>query len=90
MTRKIAGILFCVVSAVLFWQIFQLYLENRQTEGKLSSLESKTGILNAENQNLQADLEYLANPQNLEKEIRERYNYKRPGEKVIIVVPPKE
>ncbi len=35
----------------------------------------------------QTDVQYLANPVNLEKELRSRFNYKKPGETMIIIVP---
>jgi len=36
---------------------------------------------------LRAELDYLLNPQNLEKELKARFNFKKPGEKLIILVP---
>ena len=90
MMRKVSGILFLFIAAGIFWQLYQLYLQNRDSRRALSDLEFRTQALNRENLNLQADLNYLGNPWNLEKELRARYNYKRAGEKQIIIVPPKE
>ena len=53
-------------------------------------MDIKTDFFKKENFELQADLEYYARPENLEKELRSRFNYKKPGEKLIIIVPPKE
>lgn len=36
---------------------------------------------------LQGDFTYFSNPLNLEKELRARFNYRSPGEKLIIIVP---
>jgi cell division protein FtsB len=36
---------------------------------------------------LQEEVQYLGNPANLEKELRERFNYKKPGETMVIIVP---
>ena len=47
------------------------------------------GFLKNENAGLQADLIYFSESENLEKELRSRLNYKKSGEKLIIVVPPK-
>jgi len=43
--------------------------------------------LRADNTRLQGDVEYLSDPHNLEKELRARFNYRSPNEKLIIVVP---
>ena len=56
----------------------------------LSGIGNNLAALFKENSDLGADLEYLANPDNLTKELRGRLNYKIPGEKLIILVPPKE
>ena len=88
--RRNAGILFLLVAAAIIWQLYQLYLQNRVSSEVLSEIEAKTNALNQENLNLQADLNYFSDPNNLEKELKARYNYKKPGEKLIIIVPPKE
>src|SRR3989344_9590312 len=90
MMRRNAGILFLLVAAAIIWQLYQLYLQNRVSSEVLSEIEAKTNALNQENLNLQADLNYFSDPNNLEKELKARYNYKKPGEKLIIIVPPKE
>ncbi len=41
-----------------------------------------------ERKDLEAELEYYSNPINLEKELRSRFNYRAPDEKMIIIVPP--
>ncbi|MDO8516200.1 MAG: hypothetical protein Q7S28_03050 [bacterium] len=40
-----------------------------------------------DNESLGNDYQYYSNPINLEKELRARFNYRSPGEKMIIVVP---
>ena len=37
--------------------------------------------------NLQEENQYPSNPANLEKELRARYNYKKPGETMVIIIP---
>lgn len=73
----------------LLWQLYQLFLQNRELEDTLSKIDTRVDNFNRESLQFQADLEYFANPVNLEKELRGRFNYKKPGEKLIIVVPPK-
>jgi hypothetical protein len=43
--------------------------------------------LNKENSSIKDDISYFTSPQNLEKELRGEFNYKKPGEKMIIIVP---
>lgn len=57
---------------------------------KFISLTSDFDKLNEENKTLESDIEYYSNPRNLEKELRSRFNYRAPNEKMIIVVPSKE
>ena len=89
-TKKILTIVLLVVLVALFWQLYQLYLQNKELRENFSALEDRVNGFNEENFRLQADLEYFSEPENLEKEIRSRFNYKKPGEKLIILVPPKE
>ena len=65
----------------------QLYLSNRSMSEIASALSDRLNSLKEDSQNLKSDLEYLEIPDNLEKELRSRFNYKNPGEKLIIVVP---
>lgn len=44
-------------------------------------------LLLEENDQLERDLQYYLIPENQEKSIRERFNYKKPGEEMIIIVP---
>ena len=43
----------------------------------------------ADAESLTADYNFYLNPANLEKELRARFNYRLPGEKLIIIVPPR-
>jgi cell division protein FtsB len=88
--RKVSIIALLVVLIALLWQLYQLYLQNKELNESFSVIDNKFESLWEENSLLRADLEYFANPENLEKELRGRFNYKKPGEKLIIIVPPKE
>ncbi len=89
MKRILTAILILAVVALL-WQLFQLYMQNSGLKSSLGVIEDKLNNLTEENGKCQADLEYFASPENLEKELRSKFNYKKPGEKIIIVVPPKD
>ena len=79
-----------LVLLALVWQLFNLYRQNKKLGDTLSAIDIKTDFFKKENSELQSDLEYFSRSENLEKEIRSRFNYKKPGEKLIIIVPLKE
>jgi cell division protein FtsB len=85
---KIAGII--VLSLVLIFVGVQVYSFVAQ-EGKLGSeladVQANLTKAQTEETSLQQEDQYLSNPINLEKEIRERFNYKKPGETMVIIVP---
>ncbi len=87
--KRILTIILLLAVIALLWQLFQLYLQNSGLNNNLGVIEKKLNSLSEENGKFQADLEYFAFPENLEKELRSRFNYKKQGEKLIIVVPPK-
>jgi len=88
--KRVLAIILIVISLALLWQFYQLYLQNRILSDSLSVTKEKVDNFQEENLKFQADLEYFTEPENLEKELRSRFNYKKPGEKLIIIVPPKE
>ena len=87
--KRILGVILAVVLAAILYELAQLYFLNGRLKAEFSLLSEKVENLKKENSLLQADLEYFKEPANLEKELRNRFNYKSPGEKMIIVVPPK-
>ena len=87
--KRILIIILLLAAVALLWQLFQLYLQNSKLENSLGIIEKKLNVMNEENGKFQADLGYFASPENLEKELRSRFNYKKIGEKMIIVIPSK-
>jgi hypothetical protein len=61
--------------------------EEHQLSGNLNDVQNRLVQAQAQEANLQAETQYLANPANLEKELRADFNYKKPGETMIIIVP---
>ncbi len=86
--KIIGGIIILLVCGAVSYQFFHIYQQNQGLNTNLSKLYQEVDVLTKENKALQADLEYFANTDNLEKEIRARFNYKAPGENMIIVTPP--
>ena len=64
-------------------QLYNLYRNNSDAAAKLESMRSESEQLNNENIQLRADLDYFSQPENLAKELKTKFDYKRPGEKLI-------
>ena len=88
--QKVIKISLIFVLLVIFYQLYQLFSYHRELRFSASASDKKLQSFKQENFQLQADLEYFQEPENLVKELRSRFNYKKPGEKLIIVVPPKD
>ncbi|MDP2705620.1 MAG: septum formation initiator family protein [bacterium] len=69
---------------------YQLIKNTKDTREKALVLSEKAAALEKENSELNGQLKYLANPENLLKEVKSRFNYRREGEKLIIIVPKEE
>jgi cell division protein FtsB len=87
--KSLTGVILIIVFIAAAVQLFHLYVQNRNLKMDLSEINRDLTAISKENVNWQSDLEYLENPSNLAKELRSKLNYKVPGEKLIIIVPPK-
>ncbi len=69
--------------------ILNLKINNKRIELnlKLDSLKREIDILEKENKEFKAQTSQVLGEEYLEKEARERLNLKKPGEKVVTVVP---
>ena len=72
------------------YQVYKISLEAADANSKLSGLKSEKDAVELDNNNLKSQIEYFADPRNLEKELRARFNVRLPGEKLIIVVPKRD
>jgi len=86
--KNIIGILLIAVIIFLSWQFFNLYIKNISLEKSSNELITEISSITAENRDLSSDIDYFSNPENQEKELRSKTNYKDPGEKMIIIIPP--
>jgi cell division protein FtsL len=85
---KVIVSLFLIVILIVFSvEVYFLLKEKNQLQNKLNELNSRLDLLQAENNQLRSDLDYFSYPENLEKELRSRFNYKKPQEKMIIITP---
>ena len=82
-----------VALIVLSWLGFQVYLLQRERISlakEYREVKQEYDELLTDNQEITEKLNYLSEPRNLEKELRSKFNYIYPGEKLIIIVPEKE
>ncbi|PIU98204.1 hypothetical protein COS61_02615 [Candidatus Wolfebacteria bacterium CG03_land_8_20_14_0_80_40_12] len=79
-------ILIAILSGVSL-QIFLILKEFNQLKNRLNNLNSRLNVLLKENDDLRSEIEYFSHPENLEKELRSKFNYKKPGEEIIIITP---
>ncbi|HPW34696.1 MAG TPA: hypothetical protein PK367_02995 [Candidatus Paceibacterota bacterium] len=61
--------------------------ESKSLSSENSKLSDRLNALALDNKKIFEDVAYYANPKNLEKILREKFNYRSPSEKMIIVVP---
>lgn len=77
-----------VLSALVLWRVAGLVGEFREVRAKRAELEAKRAELEERHRALEEEAQFVADPDHLEQELRSRYNYKTPNQKVIVIVPP--
>lgn len=86
MKLAFAIVLFIVVVLIGF-QIVSFLGQEHALNQNLSDDATKLAAAQTQEADLQQETQYLSNPANLEKELRSQFNYKKPGETMIIIVP---
>ncbi|HUC02069.1 MAG TPA: septum formation initiator family protein [Candidatus Paceibacterota bacterium] len=85
---KIAAVvvlsLFLVVIGV---RVFSFVRQEWSLGSELADVQQNLTKAQTQETALQEENQYLSNPVNLEKELRARFNYKKPGETMVIIVP---
>ena len=64
-------------------QLYRIYVNNDQLAKKLEAVNMEVKKLEKEGEELQTDIGYYAEPENLAKELKSKFDYKKPGEKLI-------
>jgi len=70
---------------ILGIQTFRKFREINVLEKEAALLKKNLEKMKAENLELEKEIKYFQNPQNLEKEARKRFSLKKEDEKVIII-----
>jgi len=85
--KLVAIIILSIVLIGISVQIYFIFKERNQLKTELGGLNGRLAALVKENSDLQSDIEYFSYPENLQKELKAKFNYKEPGEKMMIIVP---
>jgi len=80
-------IILIVVLIGIGYEVFTINKENQRLKKEFNELSSQLEAVQKENEKLKSDLEYYSKPENLEKELRSKFNYKKEGEQTIIITP---
>ena len=81
--KVIAWLVIIVILGALSIQFYNLYKSNNTLDAKLKETESEVRTLTGEAEQLKADISYFSDPENLAKELKAKFDYKKPGEKLI-------
>lgn len=76
-----------IVLIALAAQIYFIYRERNQLRDKFQDLSAKLDNLANENEKIKSDIDYYSKSENLLKELRQKFNYKKTDEGLIIVTP---
>ena len=80
-------VILSVILVFLVVQIWYFYSRGEAATDALSEASEKLDTAKADYESLEADADYYGQTANIEKELRARFNYKRPDETMIVVVP---
>lgn len=86
MVRFLKIILIIGLLGLASWGLLNLEIQNRRLEVKINNLETSASALGKENQSLQENIEYFSQADNLIKELKSLFNYRQPGEKMMIII----
>ena len=80
-------LIWVVILVVIIVQAFFILKEVDRLNGELAKLNERIGKVDEENSRLRAEIDYFSIPENLEKKLKTEFNYRKPDEKMLIIVP---
>jgi len=87
MTRIIISFFLIIGIGTMGYWSYNLYHQKTALQKELVGINEEVKPLSDENTRLISEIEYLKNPDNLEKQLRSRFNYIEPNEELVLVVP---
>ena len=82
-----AAVILLLLIIVLGNEIYFFWKKNGAAADQYRTLETERARAQSDYDRLKADFTYYLNPANLEKELRARFNFRQPGEHLIIIIP---
>jgi hypothetical protein len=83
--------LFLLVVAIFIGiQGYRLFAQSGDLQESADALVQQANVLSAENTSIRQDIRFYQNPDNGTKELQSKANYKKPGEQMLILVPPEQ
>jgi cell division protein FtsB len=76
-----------ILLALVGAQIFSFLGQEHDLSQTLADSENRLAKAERDGASLSATMQFLGNPANLEKQLRAQFNYKKPGETMIVIVP---
>jgi cell division protein FtsB len=67
--------------------VYKLTVEKNALAKETKNARDELNELNEEKKSLEEEMSYLANPENILKQLKTRFNYRKPGENMMIIVP---
>lgn len=85
--RFVIPLIIVLVLVAASYQLYQLYGQYSSLKTRFEKLDKETAVLVNENEEIKAGLDYYKIPENLVKELKSKFDYKRPDEQMYIIVP---
>ncbi len=82
-------LLILVAFSFVSFQVYKLYAEREGLQAEADKVTSKVSSLEGEQAGLKEQIDYFSDVRNLAKELKSLFNYKQPGEHMMIIVPKK-
>ena len=87
--RFVIAIFLTLFIGVVGFQIHRLYTQRADLEVRATKLATDIQSLEDKNGKLSSDISYFSDARNLVKAAQSVLNYKKPGEELMIIIPPK-
>lgn len=80
-------IIIAAIVILLGLGLYKLWVQNQELGAEVEDLNATLTEVKEENRELEYEIDYFKNPENLLKEVKSQFNYREQGEEMIIVVP---